>query len=320
MQTAASSWGTGRAVSRIPRVPGGGTHRAGQGAFGNMCRGGRMFNPTRVWRRWHRKIATGQKRFAVASAIAASGVPALVMARGHRIGELPEMPLVVGGIEKVEKTKAAYAALEKFGVNLDVDKAKESTTLRRGVGKMRNRRYVSRLGPLVVHADYQAKITDALRNLPGVDMCHVQDLNLLQLAPGGHVGRLIVWTEEAFAKLDALFGSELGAKAELKNGFTLSRPAMRTADVARIINSDEVQKAVRPAKERATKTLRKKNPLKNLGVMVKLNPYTLASRRAELRMQEQRKAAKAAKTKAPKKADASSAKARKAFVNNLLQA
>ena len=39
-QTAAESWGTGRAVSRIPRVPGGGTHRAGQGAFGNMCRGG----------------------------------------------------------------------------------------------------------------------------------------------------------------------------------------------------------------------------------------------------------------------------------------
>ena len=28
-QTAAESWGTGRAVSRIPRVPGGGTHRAG---------------------------------------------------------------------------------------------------------------------------------------------------------------------------------------------------------------------------------------------------------------------------------------------------
>ena len=35
-------------MSRIPRVPGGGTHRAGQGAFGNMCRGGRMFAPTKV--------------------------------------------------------------------------------------------------------------------------------------------------------------------------------------------------------------------------------------------------------------------------------
>jgi ribosomal protein L4 len=86
--TAAESWGTGRAVSRIPRVPGGGTHRAGQGAFGNMCRGGHMFAPTKTWRRWHRKININQKRYAVASALAASGLPALVMARGHRIEQV----------------------------------------------------------------------------------------------------------------------------------------------------------------------------------------------------------------------------------------
>lgn len=35
-QTSAESWGTGRAVARIPRVRGGGTHRSGQGAFGNV--------------------------------------------------------------------------------------------------------------------------------------------------------------------------------------------------------------------------------------------------------------------------------------------
>lgn len=36
-QTAAESWGTGRAVSRIPRVPGGGTHRAGGRGRGSCC-------------------------------------------------------------------------------------------------------------------------------------------------------------------------------------------------------------------------------------------------------------------------------------------
>lgn len=81
-QTSAESWGTGRAVARIPRVRGGGTHRSGQGAFGNMCRGGRMFAPTKSWRRWHRKINVNLKRYALVSAIAASGVPALVQARG----------------------------------------------------------------------------------------------------------------------------------------------------------------------------------------------------------------------------------------------
>ena len=81
-QTSAESWGTGRAVARIPRVRGGGTHRSGQGAYGNMCRGGRMFAPTKIWRRWHRKINVNQKRYALCSAIAASGIPALVMSKG----------------------------------------------------------------------------------------------------------------------------------------------------------------------------------------------------------------------------------------------
>jgi len=52
----AESWGTGRAVARIPRISGSGTHRSGQGAFGNMCRKGRMFAPLKIWRKWHRKV------------------------------------------------------------------------------------------------------------------------------------------------------------------------------------------------------------------------------------------------------------------------
>ena len=46
MEYNAESWGPGRAVARVPRVSGSGTHRSGQGAFANSCRGGRMFNPT----------------------------------------------------------------------------------------------------------------------------------------------------------------------------------------------------------------------------------------------------------------------------------
>merc|ERR1711998_29680 len=101
-ETAAESWGTGRAVARIPRVPGGGTHRSGQGAFGNMCRGGGMFCPTKTWRKWHRKINVNQRRYAVCSALAASALPSLVMARGHKIDNVAECPVVVeSSIESV---------------------------------------------------------------------------------------------------------------------------------------------------------------------------------------------------------------------------
>ena len=61
---------------------GGGTHRSGQGAFGNMCRGGRMYAPTKVWRRWYRRVNINQRRYAMCSVLAASALPALVMAKG----------------------------------------------------------------------------------------------------------------------------------------------------------------------------------------------------------------------------------------------
>ncbi|KAG0597513.1 hypothetical protein M758_12G000800 [Ceratodon purpureus] len=184
-QTSAESWGTGRAVSRIPRVPGGGTHRAGQGAFGNMCRGGRMFAPTKIWRRWHRKVNLNQKRYAIASALAASAVPSLVLARGHKIEEVPEVPLVLGdAAEGIEKTSAAVKLLKSLGAYADIEKVKASHAIRAGKGKMRNRRYVSRRGPLVVYGTEGAKLVKAFRNIPGVEIVSVDRLNLLQLAPG----------------------------------------------------------------------------------------------------------------------------------------
>merc|ERR1719247_4041815 len=129
--TAAESWGTGRAVARIPRVPGGGTHRSGQGAFGNMCRGGGMFCPTKTWRRWHRRVNVTQKRHAIATALAASSLPPLVMARGHRIDDVAELPLVVSdGAQSIGKTKQALELLEGLGCGNELTKVSKSKKLR----------------------------------------------------------------------------------------------------------------------------------------------------------------------------------------------
>jgi large subunit ribosomal protein L4e len=293
-QTSAESWGTGRAVSRIPRVPGGGTHRAGQGAFGNMCRGGRMFAPTKVWRRWHRKINLNQKRYAVASALAASALPALVMARGHKIDQIAEVPLVVdNAVEAITKTSKALELLKSVGAIADVEKAKNSKNIRRGKGKMRNRRYVLRKGPLVVYGN-DAGLSKAFRNLPGVEVASVDSLNLLQLAPGGHLGRFIIWTQSAFDKLDTIFGTTT-EESKVKKGFKLPRAPMTNSDLARLINSDEVQSVVRAPKTAITRRPLKKNPLNNLGAMLKLNPYAKVARRAEVLLSAKRAAAKAEK-------------------------
>jgi len=284
-QHSAESWGTGRAVSRIPRVSGGGTSRAGQGAFGNMCRSGRMFAPTKTWRKWHVKMNRRKKRFATVSCIAASALPALVEARGHRIQEVPEIPLVVeNAIESLQKTKDAINFLESVGAYEDVEKVKDTKHTRPGKGKMRNRRYVLKKGPLIVYKENHG-ICQAFRNLSGVELCQVKNLDVIKLAPGGQVGRFIVWSKAAFEDLNDLWGS-WNRVAKHKKGYKLPRSVMTHPDLSRIINSVTIQSKVRPRRTNNSGRKWKKNPLKNLGVMVKLNPYALVLKRNEALIQE----------------------------------
>ncbi|KAF2718993.1 60S ribosomal protein-like protein L4 [Polychaeton citri CBS 116435] len=281
-QTSAESWGTGRAVARIPRVSGGGTHRAGQAAFGNQCRSGRMFAPTKVWRKWHQKINLGQKRFATSSAIAASSSAALLLARGHRISGIPEVPLVVNStaFADIKKTQAAVALLKAAGAAADVEKVKSSRKIRAGKGKLRNRRHQQRRGPLVVYdPESDSKdIVRSFRNVPGVETSSVYALNLLQLAPGGHLGRFIIWTSSAFAALDTVYGSTT-SPSELKKDYLLPTNVISQPDLTKLINSSEVQSVLRPVKGGAvTKrtVVQKKNPLRNKQVLLRLNPYAAA--------------------------------------------
>lgn len=252
-----------------------------------------MFCPNKIWRKWHKRINTNQKRYAVASALAASALPALVMARGHQISKVPEVPLVVANdTESLQKTKQAIALLQAVGAYDDVVKAKDSKKLRRGVGKTRNRRHVARKGPLVVYANDNG-ITKAFRNLPGVELADVTRLNLLQLAPGGHLGRFIVWTKNAFEALHGIYGSTSRTSTQ-KKGYTLPKNIISNSDITRIINSDEIQSKVRPAqKNERLHGRQKKNPLRNLGALIKVNPYALAHKRSELLAAERRGAARA---------------------------
>merc|ERR1712179_590206 len=217
-QTSAESWGTGRAVARIPRVRGGGTSRSGAAAFGNMCRGGRMFNPNKTWRRWHRRVNVTQRRYATVSAIAATGIPSLAMAKGHCVEAVPEFPLVVdNSVQGMKKTKEAVGVLRKLNAWSDVERVKSSRRFRAGRGKMRNRRRVQKRGPLVVYEKDEG-ISLAFRNIPGVTLLPVDKLNLLKLAPGGHVGRFTIWTAGAFKALDTVYSSAN------KKGFNMPRP------------------------------------------------------------------------------------------------
>uniref|UniRef100_A0A1L8EF74 Putative 60s ribosomal protein l4 n=1 Tax=Haematobia irritans TaxID=7368 RepID=A0A1L8EF74_HAEIR len=290
-QTSAESWGTGRAVARIPRVRGGGTHRSGQGAFGNMCRGGRMFAPTKTYRRWHRKINVNQRRYALVSAIAASGVPALVQSKGHIIDGVSEFPLVVSDeVQKLQKTKQAVVFLRRMKIWADIQKVYKSQRFRAGRGTMRDRRRIARRGPLIVYYKDEG-LRRAFRNIPGIETMSVDKMNLLKLAPGGHVGRFVIWTESAFARLNELFGTWKSGST-LKKGYNLPQPKMANTDLSRLLKSEEIRKVLRDPRKKIFRRVRRLNPLSNVRQLIKLNPYAEVLRRRAALAAEQRTVAK----------------------------
>jgi large subunit ribosomal protein L4e len=56
-------------------------------------------------------------------------------------------------------------------------------------------------GPLIVINEDKG-VSKAARNLPGVDVTVLRNLNAELLAPGANAGRLVVWVKSAFTSLD----------------------------------------------------------------------------------------------------------------------
>jgi len=192
------------------------------------------------------------------------------------------VPLVVAdNVQAFTRTKQAVGLLKALKAWKDVEKVYKSKRLRAGKGKMRNRRKKQKLGPLVVYGKDNG-ITRAFRNIPGVSLLNVSKLNLLRVAPGGHLGRFTIWTESAFAKLDDLYGT-WASKSKHKLNYNLPKSIMTTTDLTRLLKSEEIQRAIRAPMKRIKRYHQKKNPLKNVRVMLRLNPYAAVIKRANSR-------------------------------------
>ena len=113
-------------------------------------------------------------------------------------------------------------------------KVKNSRRFRAGKGKMRNRRRIQRRGPMVIY-NQDNGICRAFRNIPGITLLNVSRLNLLKIAPGGHMGRFCIWTESAFKKLDGLYGTWRKTSAE-KTNYKYVRKYTVLKDALEVIN------------------------------------------------------------------------------------
>ncbi len=184
--------GINRGIARLPRT------KPGGGGLGDVARvphakGGIRAHPPKQEKKIAKKINEKERKLALASAIAASAMPELVGKR-HKLGEIT-LPIIVDEkAEKIKKTKDVEKMLVALGLGDDIARAKEKK-VRAGIGKMRGRRYKKKKSVLIVATNKD--LVKAADNIPGVDAVLAKDLNVELLAPGGHAGRLTVWTEPA---------------------------------------------------------------------------------------------------------------------------
>ncbi len=201
-RTTAESRGVGLGIARVARVKG----RGQRAAFIPFAVGGRATHPPVVEKKIRKKIPRKEMRLALRSAVAATASKEIVASRGHMADDVPDFPLVVvDEIQGLKKTKEVEEAFIHIGVWPDIFRVKESRKVRAGKGKMRGRKMKQAVGPLLVISKNEG-IAEAARNLPGVDIASVDNLNVELLAPGTHPGRLTVWTSSAFEKVEKLFG------------------------------------------------------------------------------------------------------------------
>ena len=200
-RTTAESRGVGLGIARIPRIKG----ARGRAALAPGTVGGRVAHPPVSEKKIVKRVPRKEKRLALFSAIAATASKKTVALRGHSIEDVPQIPLiVVDKLEKLRKTKEVEEVLIQLGVLSDIYRVRESRKIRAGKGKLRGRKVKQAVGPLMVVAENRG-IVKAARNIPGVDVVTVNNLNAEILAPGTHPGRLTVWTTGAIEKLNELY-------------------------------------------------------------------------------------------------------------------
>jgi len=200
-RTTAESRGVNLGTARISRIKG----SSGRGALAPGTVGGRAAHPPTSDKKIVKRIPKKEKRLALLSAIAATASEEVVASRGHSIEDVPEIPLIVtDDLEGLKKVKEVEEALIHLGVFSDIYRVKESRKIRAGKGKYRGRKIKQAVGPLIVVAENKG-IMEAARNIPGVEVVAVNNLNAEILAPGTHPGRLTIWTNSAIEKLNELY-------------------------------------------------------------------------------------------------------------------
>lgn len=121
----------------------------------------------------------------------------------------------------------------------------------------------------MVYDEENCPLLKAHRNIPGLDAVNVHRLNLLQLAPGGTLGRMIIWSSNAFKSLNNVFGTFDSPSAEKKNWY-LPRMLLTTPDITKLLETDSIYDTFKKQTLDLPTEKHKGNPYENARLMKKL--------------------------------------------------
>ncbi len=203
---------TGRGIARIARARGGGGRRRGEGAEVASTRGGRQAHPPTAEKVIRKRLNKKEGRLAFCSAVAATASRDLVASRGHDISKYVDgggaLPIVIeDGITEYGTTRDVLELLKRLNLAEDVDRLR-SRKARSGRSSLRGRsRKVGKSVLFVTHND--GPLRRAVGALPGVDTKRVDELSVLDLAPGSDPARLTVFTKSAVGQLDSIRSTHL---------------------------------------------------------------------------------------------------------------
>lgn len=199
------SLGVGLGIARIARIMASGTGKSRAGGWVPSAVGGRPTHPPVPEKVIHKEMNEEEKRAATVAALAFTASPEHVRSRGHRVPDGLSTPIVAeDGLESVRRSREVVAFLRALGLGEELERTSERG-IRAGKGKRRGRRYKRRVGPLLVVSRDEG-ISRAASNVPGVEVVLAKDLSVLHLAPGGHPGRLTVFTVSALKEIERRFG------------------------------------------------------------------------------------------------------------------
>ena len=199
---------TGRGIARIARMKGGGGGRQGQAGEVAGTRGGRQAHRPYPNRVIYKKINKKENKLALCSAIAATASKELIQARGHKIEGIQSFPIIVEDeIENIANTSKMISVINNLNISQDV---KRLAKRKKRTGKVALRGRTSKIGKSVLFVvSNSEKISKACSGIPGVDACSTKNLSVLNLAPGGSLIRLTIFSKKAIEEIAQIKSTHL---------------------------------------------------------------------------------------------------------------